>query len=67
MYHNIYNCILILLKKIGNNIIISFVVFFGIIIFLIIIIFVIFIRNINKDTKQLIHIRKVFKVCKSNE
>ena len=67
MYQNIYNSILIILEIIGKNIIITFLVFFVILIFLAIIIYFVYVRNVNKDTNQFISMRKVFKLCNINE
>lgn len=67
MYSNIQSCIKAMMAKIGNNIIMTESLYIFILAFLIISIFFIFIRNVNKDSKKLIKIRKVFKICHINE
>ena len=56
-----------MIVKIGNNINNSFNIFIFLIIFLIFAIFFIYVRNINYDSKKFIQIRKVFKICNTNE
>ena len=67
MYSNIQSCIKTMMTKIGNNIIMTSTFYISIQAFLIFSIFFIFIRNVNKDSKKLIKIRKIFKVCNINE
>jgi hypothetical protein len=50
-----------------SNVNLTSILFFLLLIILIIIIFVIYIRNVNKDCKKFIQIRKVLKVCNLNE
>ena len=64
---NIQSCINIMLTRIGENIIVTGVIYISVLIILVISIFFIFIRNINKDSKKSIKIKKVFKVCNINE
>jgi len=67
MYTNIESCIKKMMTRIKNNIIMTGTLYSSILVFLIISIIFIFIRNVNNDSKQLIKIRKVFKVCNINE
>jgi hypothetical protein len=67
MYTNIQSCIKAMMARINYNIVITGTFYISILVFLIISIFFIFIRNVNNDSKKLIKIRKVFKVCNINE
>jgi len=67
MYTNIQSCIIVMMTKIKNNIIITGTLYIFVLAFLIFSIFLVFIRNINNNSKQLIKIKKVFKVCNINE
>jgi hypothetical protein len=67
MYTNIQSSIKTMMTKIGENIIMTGTFYISILVVLVISIFFIFIRNVNKDSKKLIKIRKVFKVCNINE
>ena len=67
MYTNIQSCIKTMMTKIGENIIMAEAFYISILVVLVISIVFIFIRNVNKDSKKLIKIRKVFKLCNINE
>ena len=67
MFNNTQHCIIVILEIMHKNVIISGVIFLSMIGFLILNIILIYVRNVNKDTKQFIHIRKVFKICNINE
>ena len=67
MYTNVQSCIKNMLTKIGKNIIMTGTIYISTLIFLLISIIFIFIRNVNKDSKKLIKIIKIFKVCNINE
>jgi len=67
MYTNIKSCVKAMITRIKNNIIMASTVYISLLAFLIISIIFIFIRNVNNDSKHLIKIKKVFKVCNINE
>ena len=67
MYENVRSCVLLITSKTSYNIMITMSTFFIDFFFMIIIVFLVYVRNINKDCKRFIKIRKIFKVCKINE
>ena len=67
MYTNIQSCVKTMITRIGKNIYMTGVFYIFILVFLVISIFFIFIRNVNKDSKKLIKIKKIFKLCSINE
>ena len=67
MFENTQHSIKALMKIETNNIKKSGIIYILMIILLIINVIFIFVRNVNKDTKRFIHIRKVFKICNINE
>ena len=56
-----------MMKRMGNNIIITAFIYVIMLIILIIILFFVYFRNINRDYKKFIQVKKVFKVCNINE
>jgi len=67
MYTNIKSCVKSMITGIKNNIIMTSIIYVSLLAFLIISIFFIFIRNVHNDSKHLIKIKKIFKVCNINE
>ena len=67
MFENTQHSIRSLMKIEKNNIKTSGIIYISMIILLIINVIFIYVRNVNKDTKRFIHIRKVFKICNINE
>ena len=67
IYDNIKIFILLVMNTITKNIIINSIIFLLILFIFIFVIFFVYIRNISKDTKKFINIKKVFKVCNINE
>ena len=67
IYDNIKIFILLVMNTITKNIIINSIIFILILFIFIFVIFFVYIRNISKDTKKFINIKKVFKVCNINE
>lgn len=56
-----------MMKRLGDNIIISALIYAAMLIILIFILFFVYFRNINSDYKKFIQVKKVFKVCNINE
>ena len=56
-----------MMKRLGDNIIISALIYVAMLIILIFILFFVYFRNINSDYKKFIQAKKVFKVCNINE
>ena len=55
------------METMKNRITVSSFIFFILLVILIFIIYFLYIRNVSKDTMHFIHIRKVFKICNTNE
>ena len=66
LYTNINNSTLIMISKIGQNLIATYLSFFSLIVLLSFIIFFVYIKNINKDSKKFNEAKKVFKVHNLN-
>ena len=64
---NVQNCMLTMGYKLEKYIRITGLIFIILLIFFLIVAFCIYIRNMNKDCKNLIHIKKVFRVCNTHE
>ena len=55
------------MKKMGNNIIITALIYLIMLIILTFVLYFVYLRNINNDFKKFIQVKKVFKVCNTNE
>lgn len=58
--------ILLMMNQIRSYLILTNVIVYPLILILIIITFFVHVRNMNKDIKKIVHIRKIFKVCNLN-
>ena len=67
MSENIKHLIIEVMETMKNRITVSSFIFFILLVILIFIIYFLYIRNVSKDTMHFIHIRKVFKICNTNE
>ena len=56
-----------MMKKMGNNIIITALIYLVMLIILTFVIYFVYLRNINNDFKKFIQVKKVFKVCNTKE
>ena len=64
---NVQNCMIAMGYNLENNIKITGSILFILLTFFLIIVSFIYIRNVNKDCKNLLHIKKVFRVCNTHE
>ena len=56
-----------MMKRMGNNIIITALIYISFLIVLIFSLFFVYFKNINNDYNKFIQVKKVFKVCNINE
>jgi hypothetical protein len=61
--NNIKNAVLLMIKKIGKRMIITYTISYPLLFASIFVIFFVYVRNINNDCNKFINIRKIFKVC----
>ena len=64
---NVEIMITTMMKKMGKNIIITSLIYLIMLIILAFVIYFVYLRNINSDFKKFIQVKKVFKVCNTNE
>ncbi len=66
MYENIKSSIMLMDDKMNNNITLTILSSLAVLLFIIFMIYFVYIRNVNNDCKKLIHVSKIFKICKIN-
>ena len=64
---NIKIMIITMMEKLGNNIIITALIYLAMLIIFTFVLYFVYLRNINSDFKKFIQVKKVFKVCNTNE
>ena len=67
IYNNIITFLSTMVSRMKFYIIVHFISFIAILMLLTFVIFFIYIRNVNNDCKKFIQVKKVFKVCNTNE